>query len=89
MPVALVPLASFRTMDAISVRVAVHYRVAVLKSEMASAHMEADAHTAVASAAARIRIAPRVQNASDGDGNDSCNRSQQHGGPIPPGNAGP
>lgn len=79
-PVPVIPRAAIHATVHISVPVGVHHRMAVLKAEMAAAHMETGGHaTAVKSAAARICIAPREQNAGDADGNDGCNRSEQHG----------
>ncbi|MFZ2068858.1 MAG: hypothetical protein WAV27_23045 [Xanthobacteraceae bacterium] len=92
---AATPLVQFCVAHAASVQVAVHVATndwaAVLKREMADAHVETSADSSAVKSAttARICVAPQAHNAGHGDGCESCNRSEQHGRPIPHGNASP
>lgn len=89
-PIAPAPIIPFHLMHASAVqltaRVAVRHWVAAVQSETAAARVEARGHAAAvetAAATARVRITPREHNAGDADGNNRCNRSEQHSGSIP------
>lgn len=91
-PAVPVPVAPLRMMQMIcahvvahgAAHVAVHRRAPVLSPESAAAHPEGGPHARgmKSAATARIRIAARKQNASDGDRNDGGNRSEHHGGQL-------